>query len=378
MKIKNAGRLLRIALLPLFALSLKTAAAQTLPHYDHIVLVIDENKNDTEIRGSALAPYINTVLLPNSADLTHFVAETHPSQPNYLHLFSGSNQGVLQDGLPGSPAEPGTLAAPPPFHTPNLGRELLNAGKTFDAYSESLPSVGFTGETYSADPSLNEYVRKHNPTVDWQDDAATNASNPNALPSSVNVPFSQFPTTTAGYSSLPSFSFVVPNEQNDMHDGSITQGDTWLANNIESYRQWAETHNSLLIFTFDESDLGALQADPNNQIITAISGQGVVDAKYNEAAIARFHLSNAAAPDTAIDHYNLLKTIEVLDGTANDASNVAAFNSQTDIQPITDIFASPAAVPEASTSVPFALGAGVLALLLLRRRKTTMSTKVTA
>ena len=199
---------------------------------------------------------------------------------------------------------------------------------------------------------------------------ATNSSNPNALPSSVNQSFSSFPTTAAGYSSLPAFSFVVPNEQNDMHDGSITQGDTWLANNIEPYRQWAETHNSLLIFTFDESDLGALQADPNNQIITAISGQGVVDGTYDEAAIARFHLSNAAAPDTAINHYNLLRTIEGIDGTATDASGVAAQNSLTDIQPITDIFAPRAApVPEASTVLPFSLGAGLLALLALLRRR---------
>jgi len=370
----NKDRRLRLALILLSAaaLPLRAAEAQTqtsaLPQYDHIVLVIDENKNDSEIRGSALAPYINSTLLPNSADLTHFVAETHPSQPNYLHLFSGSNQGVLQDGLPGSPMEPGTLAAPPPFHTPNLGRELLNAGKTFDAFSESLPSVGYAGETFSPDPGLNEYVRKHNPTVDWQDDAATLASNPNALPSSVNRPFSDFPTTTAGYDSLPAFSFVVPNEQDDMHDGSITQGDTWLANNIEPYRQWAQTHNSLLIFTFDESDLGMLQADPTNRIITAISGQNVVNGKYDEAAISRFRLSNAAAPDTAIDHYNLLRTIEGLDGTAHDASGVAARNTLTDVQPITDIFARPAPVPEASTAVPFGLGAGLLALLFRRRR----------
>jgi len=367
----NYIRCLRLTLLLLPGLVLPLhAGAQSPPHYDHVVLVIDENKNDTEIRGSALAPYINNVLLPNSADLTHFVAETHPSQPNYLHLFSGSNQGVLQDGLPGSPAEPGTLVAPPPFHTPNLGRELLDAGKTFAAFSESLPSTGFTGEAFSPDPGLNEYVRKHNPAVDWQNDAATTASNPNALPSSVNRSFSDFPTTTAGYSSLPSFSFVVPNEQNDMHDGSITQGDTWLKNNIEPYRLWAETHNSLLIFTFDESDLGALQSDPNNQIITTISGQGVVNGKYDEAAIARFRLSNAAAPDTAINHYNLLKTVEKIYGTANNASNVAAFNSQTDIQPITDIFGpQPAPVPEAPSFVPFAIGAVVLGLLLVRRRR---------
>jgi len=351
--------------------ALSPARAQSVPQYDHVVLVIDENKNDTEIRNSALAPYINTVLLPGSADLTHFVAEQHPSQPNYLQLFSGSDQGVKQDGLPGTSAEPGTLAMPPPFHTPNIGREILNAGRTFATFSESLPSVGFTGEAFSNDPGLNEYVRKHNPTVEWQDDAATNASNPNALPYSVNRAFSDFPATDAGFAGLPSFSLVVPNEQNDMHDGSITQGDSWLQTHIEPYRQWALTHNSLLIFTFDESDMGQFAADPNNQIITAISGQNVIVGRYSEAAIARFHLSDAASPDTAINHYNLLRTIESAFSTANDASLVAQHNLQTNplggsILPITDIFLN--AAPEPSPWLIWGLGAGALAWAGFRRR----------
>lgn len=350
----------------------RPATAQTLPRYDHVVLVIDENKNDTQIRGSASAPYINNTLIPGSADLTHFVAETHPSQPNYLQLFSGSNQGVTQDGLPGTANEPGTVLNPPPFHTPNLGRELLNAGRTFATYSESLPSVGFTGEAYTADPPLNEYVRKHNPAVNWQDNTATTASNPNALPSSTNRPFTAFLPTPGDYASLPSFSLVVPNEQNDMHDGTITQGDTWLKNNIEPYRQWALTHNSLLIFTFDESDTGAAQADPNNQIITTISGANVTVGKYSEAAISRFYLSNAAAPDTAINHYNLLRTIEGIFGTATDASGVAATTHLTDIQPITDIFAP---APEPSAPLALGLGALLLTLLAARRGRTTQRNK---
>ena len=366
----KTARLLRLA--ALFAFLLPPAAAQNPepPHYDHIVVVIDENKNDSEIRSNPLAPYINNTLLPASADLTRLVAETHPSQPNYLHLFSGSNQGVVQDGLPGTVAEPGTLPAPPPFHTPNLGREVLNAGGTFATYSETLPSVGFTGEAYSADAGLNEYVRKHNPAANWQDDAATNASNPWALPSSTNRPFSDF-AANGDYSQLPSLSFVVPNEQNDMHDGSITQGDTWLQNNIEPYRVWAETHNSLLIFTFDESDFGALQADPTNQIITAISGQGVLPGQYAEADIAQFQLTQASAPGTAINHYNLLRTIEGALGTSHDATFVAQNGlidaTHAPIRPITDIFASPA--PEPSAWVTLAMGTLGLAALRRRARK---------
>jgi len=154
-----------------------------------------------------------------------------------------------------------------------------------------------------------------------------------------------------------------------MHDGTITQGDTWLKNNIEPYRQWALTHNSLLIFTFDESDTSAPQSDPTNQIITTISGQNVIVGKYSEAAISRFYLSNAAAPDTAINHYNLLRTIEGIFGTATDASGVAATTHLTDIQPITDIFA-PASAPEPSPWATFAFaGLGTLLLTLTAARR---------
>jgi hypothetical protein len=72
--------------------------------------------------------------------------------------------------------------------------------------------------------------------------------------SSVNLPFSSFPSD---YGLLPTVSFVVPNLDNDMHDGSVAQGDAWLHTNLWGYAQWAATHNSLLIVTFDECDTTA-------------------------------------------------------------------------------------------------------------------------
>src|SRR5205085_9118223 len=118
--------------------------------------------------------------------------------------------------------------------------------------------VGFTG-----DSNLN-YVRRHNAWVNWQNDSSPSA---NQLPSSTNLPFTSFPTTASGFASLPTVSIVVPNLQNDMHDGTITQADTWLQTHIEPYRNWAATHNSLLIVTWDEDDRAQ-----NNQIPTIFVG----------------------------------------------------------------------------------------------------------
>ncbi len=356
--------------------------AQSLPRYDHIVIVIDENKNDTEIRGNTvMAPYINGTLIPNSANFTAFVAETHPSQPNYIQFFSGAQQGILQDGLAGTTAEPGTLAVPPPFTTVTLGRELLNAGKTFAIYSETLPpsvpgnrmvavdgstpgatAYGYTGEVYNSpgnpQPQYNQYARKHNPASNWQRTDASAANN--GLPETVNQPFSAFGTTPADFARLPDVCIVVPDERNDMHDGPILQGDQWLQTNIEPYRQWALTHNSLLIFTFDESDLGELQQDPTNQIITLVSGARIVNGNYPETAIAQFRISDAATPETAINHYNLTDTIETIEGTAHDVTSMAqSTNPGVTVKPITDIFSI---IPVVSRKMHGSAGAFDLAL----------------
>ena len=73
----------------------------------------------------------------------------------------------------------------------------------------------------------------------------------NHLPSATNKPFTQFPTN---FTLLPTVSFVVPTLAHDMHDGTRKQGDDWLLANMDAYAQWAKTHNSLLIVTWDKDD----------------------------------------------------------------------------------------------------------------------------
>jgi fibronectin type 3 domain-containing protein len=92
---------------------------------------------------------------------------------------------------------------------------------------------------------------------------------------------------------MPTVSIVVPNLMNDMHDGSISQGDAWFWNNLSAYYQWARTHNSLLILTFDEDDSSA-----TNQIFTLFLGPMVAPGTYSNR----------------ITHFNLLRTIEDMYG----------------------------------------------------------------
>src|SRR5438132_14344906 len=120
-----------LLLIPALAATLGSGLAQTVPKFDHVVIVIEENHAFQQIIGSSSAPYINS--LTNQGVLfTKSFAIEHPSEPNYLDLFSGSNQGVTDDSCPHT------------FTTANLGAQLIAAGFTFIGFSEDLPSTGST------------------------------------------------------------------------------------------------------------------------------------------------------------------------------------------------------------------------------------------
>jgi phosphatidylinositol-3-phosphatase len=267
-KLRNTSQLLAAACVAAWfgASTRTTKAAAGLPRPDHVVIVIEENHSFPEIYNSPSAPNINS-LVPESAVFTQSFAIEHPSQPNYLDLFSGANQGVTDDSCPHS------------FSTPNLGAQLIAAGLTFAGYSEDLPAVG----SIVCFANSNRYARKHNPWVNF--DAA-----PNGVPASANKPLvGYWPSTDAGFAALPTISFVIPNQDNDMHDGTISQADAWFWQNLGPYYQWAKTHNSLLILTFDEDDASA-----NNQIFTMFTGPMVAPGLYSNH----------------ITHFNLLRTLE--------------------------------------------------------------------
>lgn len=237
-----------------------------LPEPDHIVIVILENHAYSQIIGSSEAPYINALASDSSSALfTNSYAIEHPSQPNYLDLYSGCNQGVTHNGVP----------LEIPFTTDNLGRQLIDSGKTFISYSEDLPSVGFNGS------SSGSYVRKHNPAANWMGIGI------NQIPITTNQPFTAFPSDN--FTLLPDVCYVIPNQDNNMHDGTIEMGDNWIYNNLSDYVQWAKTNNSLFILTFDEDNYG-----PDNHIVTIFTGQMVLGGQYSEM----------------IDHYSILRTIE--------------------------------------------------------------------
>ena len=254
------------------------AQRAAVPEPAHTVVVVMENHGYADIIGNPAAPFIND-LARRGALFTRSYAITHPSEPNYLALFSGSTQGIADDGCPYR------------FAAPNLAADLIKAGKSFAGYAEDLPGPG------SPVCSAGDYARKH---VPW-----ANFSN---VPGSVSLPFTSFPATA--FARLPSVSFVIPNLCHDMHDCGVAAGDAWLRDNVGRYADWAMRHDSLLVLTWDEDDGG--QA---NHITTIFAGQMVRPGRYAEP----------------VTHYTVLATIEAAYKLPRDARAAAA-------APITDIW----------------------------------------
>lgn len=224
--------------------------------FDHIVVVVEENRSYGEVLGSGQAPYLDS-LAAQGTSYTAFHGETHPSEPNYVAMFSGSTQGLTDDSCPHT------------FFAGNLAAQLLSSGRSFTGYSEGLPQPGWTG------CAAGNYARKHNP---WSDFAG--------LAAHVNLPFSSFPSD---FATLPSVAFVVPDVAHDMHDGTVSQGDTWLQTHLGPYATWARTHRSILVVTWDEDDF-----TPANHIPTVVVGAGVP----------------AGRDARVVNHYSLLRSIE--------------------------------------------------------------------
>ncbi|HZQ24621.1 MAG TPA: alkaline phosphatase family protein [Terriglobales bacterium] len=203
--------------------------------FGHVILVVEENHSFSDVIGNSEMPYLNS-LATQYGLATQYYANTHPSIGNYFELTTGI---VITDDE--------TYVGPVPETDDNVVRELLAIGRTWKVYAESLPSIGYTGE------DVYPYSKRHNPFVFFTDvlNSPTQLNNV--------VPFTQFAADLAA-SRLPNFSFIVPNLLNDAHDGSLTDADTWLSQNIGPLVSNPVFQNDgLLIVLFDESEFTDLQ-----------------------------------------------------------------------------------------------------------------------
>ncbi len=224
-----------------FVLFIAAASAQTTtPPLGHIVVVALENHSYSEIVGSSSMPYLNS-LISQYGLANNYYADTHGSLPNYLDVTTGEWV-TLDDGFSA------------PVSINNIERELLNAGKTWKAYAQSLPSVGYTGG------DMYPYVKHHNPFAYFSDNLNGNSQANNI------VPLSQFSNDVAA-ATLPNFSFVIPDNEHNSHDCPDGTSNCTDATKLSTADQFLQNYlgpvlnnpqfqkDGLLVIWWDEGDL---------------------------------------------------------------------------------------------------------------------------
>ena len=223
-----------------------------------------ENHSYDQIIGASDAPYINQLVAQFGLS-TDFHAESHPSLPNYLAMTSGSTQDIADDDPP----------ADHPLDVPSIF-SLLPAGAS-RSLEESMPSN-------CAKTDSGEYAVRHNPQA-YYVNLGTDCGR-------YNVPLGDPPDLSAR------FTFVTPNLINDMHDGTVSDGDTWLSTFVPKVLSSAEyvAGRTALFITWDEDDLLG-----DNHIPTLVIAPSVPP---------------GTQVGTRLDHYALLRaTQEMLDLT---------------------------------------------------------------
>lgn len=257
------GRTALLALLIAASSAVRAAAAEPVPRVDRIVVVILENRAYAQIIRNEEAPFINE-LAGRGAMFVNSRAIRKPSQPNYLALFSGSTQGIKDD-------RKHLLDAP------TLATALAGSGKSFAGYAEKRAK------------------RKHKPWETFKGQA------------SYGQDISQFP---GQFDQLPDVSFVIPDDRNNMHNGSVGTADAWLKTHLGGYLDYCRDHRCLLILTFDEPGRGKKDTIP-----TIIAGSQVKAGAYAQR----------------IDHYSVLRTI-------TDAMGIGPLGESAKAEPILGIW----------------------------------------
>lgn len=257
----------------------------------HIFIIMMENKEKDSVIGNKDAPYIN-MLAKKFSSASNYYGVTHPSLPNYIALTSGGTQGITTDCT-------NCFIA-----TSNIADTLEASGYTWKAYMEDLPSPCFVGNS-------GKYAQKHDPFIYFDDIRENILRCQNHV-----VPISSLYTDIAT-SSVPSFSFISPNLCNDMHDCSVSTGDTWLATIVPKLMSVDSFSDGIIVITWDEGDSLSIKEGGNIPMLIISS------------VAKRDYVSSIEE-----DHYSLLRTIE-------DIWHLPLLGSSRDASPMTEYFSIP-------------------------------------
>jgi len=258
---------------------------------DHVFLIVMENHDYADVWNTAQTPY-TTGLADANARAANYVAITHPSLPNYLDLYAGSNYGITNDCNPSSSCHSGAR---------NLADNLDAAGLIWKGYFENMPAPCTVSDS-------GGYIAHHNPFI-YFDDIRTDASRCAAHV----VPYGDLTADLASPTTTPSYALIVPNNCHNTHDCAISTGDAWLAANVPPIlvSPACTRDRCLLILTWDENDGTA-----GNQVLTVFAG--------NSARAAM-------VSGVRYNHFSLLRTVEMVLGLPTQTANDGAAAPMSDL-----------------------------------------------
>ncbi len=194
-------------------------------------MVMEENQSYATVVGNTSDwPNLNH-LIGNGALATNYYADSHPSIGNYFMLTTG--QLLTTDD-----------SSTTVWNVDNLARRMLASGISFKIYAEGITQGYIGGNT-------GLYLIRHNPFAMLSDIA----DNPQVANATI-WPFTQFASDLAS-DSLPEFSFIVPDVDDDAHDGTPQQADAWLETNVivplSSSSAFGSGGDGILVVDFDEA-----------------------------------------------------------------------------------------------------------------------------
>jgi phospholipase C len=263
-----------------------------------VIWVMMENHSYNTIIGSSQAPYINS--LANECGLaTNYHNISHPSLPNYMAGTAGLGYSAIQRFV--SDCNPSTACS-------TSAHSIFSQGETWKSYEESMPS--------NCDKSnAGEYAVRHNPPPYFTTLKGCSTN---------DVPYTQLATDLAS-NNLPKYSFVTPNVIDDMHDGTIAQGDTWLSANLPRIFSSAayKSGTTAVFLTWDEGEGGTATKCATN---TTDVGCHVATIVISPSTV------RGTKSSTLFNHWGLLGTTEQLLGlpklgnAASAATLISAFN----------------------------------------------------
>ena len=261
------------------------------------MVIMMENETYSSVIGNNSLPFLNGTLANHYLLLQQDYAVGHPSLPNYLELLSGSTWGVSSDCSAGPGCQGGTSL-------PNL----LDAAKiSWAGYMENMPVAGYTGGDTGGDDGYGDefYVQHHNPFVYFP-----------SLAGELSTHVKPLTSMAADLNSLdpPAFVWVTPNMVDDMHDGPLSAGDTWLSQEIPTIQasRWYR-QGGAIILSWDEGQ------DSDTSGITGGDGGHIAAIVISQA------LSGSPPNTTPIDDAGILRSIETVYGLTylNDSADPA-------------------------------------------------------